>query len=100
MTTKNKLRFSLGQIVAAPGAIDALKRTNTNPADLLKRHATGDWGAVPEEDKTFNEAALGNGARLMSAYFLSDETKVWVITEAEDDSGRRQTTTLLLPEEY
>jgi len=100
MTTKNKLSFSLGQIVATPGAIEALQRTNANLADFLKRHASGDWGMVCEDDKQANDEALKTGARLMSAYFLPDETKLWIITDAEDDTGRRQATTLLLPEEY
>ena len=100
METKNKLSFSLGQIAATAGAMEALDRTTTNPAELLKRHATGDWGDLPEEDKAANQDALRSGARLLSAYFLKDETKVWVITEAANEDGRRPATTLLLPEEY
>jgi len=35
------------------------------------------------------------GCRLLSAYTLSNGTKIWIITEAD-----RSTTTLLLPSEY
>ena len=100
MNTKDKVRFELGQVLATPGALEALTRTNATGLDLLRRHATGDWGIVCEEDKQANELALHTGARLMSAYFLPDETKLWIITEATDDSGKRAATTLLLPEEY
>ena len=100
METKNEVRFNLGQIVATPGALEALDRTNTTGLKLLRRHATGDWGMVCEEDKQANEMALQTGARLLSAYFLPDETKLWIITEAADDSGKRAATTLLLPEDY
>ena len=100
METKNEVRFRLGQIVATPGALDALQRNNVTAFDYLRRHASGDWGVLCAEDKQANEEAITSGARLMSAYFLPDETKVWVITEAADDAGNRMATTLLLPDEY
>ena len=100
MSTKQDMRFSLGQIVATPGALEALQRNNVTGFDYLRRHASGDWGIVCEEDKQANEQALTTGARLMSAYFLPDETKLWIITEAAGDDGNRAATTLLLPDEY
>lgn len=100
MNTKQEARFTLGQIVATPGALEALTRVNLSGLEYLRRHATGDWGIVCEEDKQANEAALKTGARLMSAYFLPDETKLWIITEAMDDAGKRAATTFLLPDEY
>jgi hypothetical protein len=42
----------------------------------------GDWGEVDAEDAQANEAALTNGLRLLSAYRLTDETRIWIITEA------------------
>jgi len=100
METKDRVRFSLGQTLATPGALEALQQVNSNGLEYLRRHVTGDWGIVCEDDKQANEQALKTGARLLSAYFLPDETKLWIITEAEDDTGKRAATTLLLPEEY
>jgi hypothetical protein len=100
MNTKEQVRFPLGQVVATPGALEALERVHSAGIEYLRRHATGDWGIVCEEDKQANEAALKTGARLMSAYFLPDETKLWIITEAVDDAGNRLATTFLLPDEY
>ena len=100
METKHEVRFRLGQIVATPGALDALQRNNVTAFDYLRRHASGDWGVLDQEDKQANEEATKSGARLMSAYLLPDETKVWVITEATDEAGNRMATTLLLPDEY
>ena len=100
MSTEQKVRFSLGQTVATPGALEALQRNNSTGIEYLRRHASGDWGIGCDEDKQANEAALRTGARLLSAYFLPDETKLWIITDAEDDGGNRQATTFLLPEEY
>lgn len=91
----NKPLFKLGHTVATPGALDALETTGDNPADYLKRHIMGDWGDVCVEDKAANDADLANGGRLLSAYILSDDTKIWVITE-----WNRSATTILLPSEY
>ena len=100
MNTKPKIRFELGQVVSTPAALEALQRNKINGIEFLHRHVSGDWGIVCEEDKLANDIALKTGARLMSAYFLPDETKLWLITDAEDGNGNRQATTLLLPEEY
>lgn len=100
MSTKQEVLFPLGQTVATPGALEALHRNNSTGLEYIRRHASGDWGVVCAEDKEANDAALKSGARLLSAYFLPDETKLWIITDAEDDKGNRQATTFLLPEEY
>lgn len=101
MSTKQGVRFSFGQTVATPGALEALGRNNSTGLEYLHRHASGDWGEVCEEDKHANDAALESGARLLSAYTLPDGTKLWIITDAViDDQDNRQATTLLLPEEY
>ncbi|NUM53481.1 MAG: hypothetical protein HUU46_07545 [Candidatus Hydrogenedentes bacterium] len=100
MSTKEKVQFSLGQILATPGALEALQRNNTTGLEYFQRHASGDWGIVCEEDKQANQEALQIGTRILSAYLLSDETKIWIITEAADQNGHRAATTLLLPDEY
>ena len=86
--------FSLGQVVATPGAIEALAEVNCLPLTLLNRHQIGDWGDLDDEDKAANNEALGNWTRLFSAYLIHD-VKFWVITDAD-----RSVTTILLPEEY
>ena len=88
-------RFAPGQIVATPGALDALESSGDNAADFLRRHLTGDWGEVDEHDRRENEFSRQSGLRLLSAYTLSNGTKLWIITEAD-----RSATTLLLPSEY
>ena len=86
-------KFSLGQLVATPGALEALDEESFWP--YIKRHANGDWGDVCAEDKAENELSLKEGFRLLSAYHLPDGCKIWIITEAD-----RSATTILLPEEY
>jgi len=101
MIDVRKPLFSLGQVVATPGALEALTKAKQAPWDLLSRHLVGDWGVLDDEDKTLNDQAVEDGSRILSAYLLKDgQTKVWVITEAVDDHGSRAATTLLLPDEY
>lgn len=100
MTTDTHTAFPLGRTVATPGAVEALQRNEVSAITLLLRHAAGDWGELPLSDKEENVHALKTGARIMSSYTLADNTTVWIITDACDEQGRRNATTLLLPEEY
>ncbi len=87
--------FELGQVVATPGALQALQEAEQLPAAFLDRHVSGDWGELGDEDTQANERALHEGLRILSAYTTSDGVKLWVITEAD-----RSATTMLLPSEY
>jgi hypothetical protein len=98
MTTTNK--FDLGQIVATPALLAKMQETGDRPAEFLIRHQTCDWGTVCPADKRANDAALTDGSRVLSAYQLRDGTKFWIITTAVGDDGKRESTCLLLPEEY
>ena len=100
MTNKTNQKFRLGQVVATPGALDALETAGQSASEFLTRHAQGDWGTVSREDRAANDASLLDGSRILSAYRLKDQTKIWVLTEAADESGNRAATTLLLPSEY
>jgi hypothetical protein len=93
--------FKLGQVLSTPGALEALGQVGQTPWQFLSRHVAGDWGIVDAEDAEANNQSLKDGSRLLSAYILKDgKTKLWVITEAQDDHGNRAATTLLLPDEY
>jgi hypothetical protein len=93
--TERKPLFDLGQLVATPGALAALEKSGQSPMDFVSRHATGDWGEIPEEDRNENQFSLEKGFRLMSSYRTHANVVVWVITESS-----RSHTTLLLPDEY
>ncbi len=92
--TERKPLFNLGQLVATPGALAALEKSGQSAIEFLSRHVRGDWGDLPEEDKTENQLSLEKGFRLLSSYSTT-AGKIWVITEAD-----RSHTTLLLPDEY
>lgn len=82
--------FPPGKIVATPGAL-ALEIDLT---PYLKRHLSGDWGDLKDEDKRENELSLKQGFRLLSAY-ETPAGRLWIITEAD-----RSATTCLRPHEY
>ena len=96
-TSKTELvrLFLLGQVVATPGALEAMDQYAINALDLIQRHQFGDWGNVPPEDAEENMRSVENGWRILSSYPISDDQTIWIITEAD-----RSVTTLLLPEEY
>ncbi|MHB8655712.1 MAG: hypothetical protein ACYDA9_17750 [Terriglobia bacterium] len=87
--------FPLGQIVATPGALEALARASQTPMEFLLRHANGNWGQLDTQDVAENEYSLKHGFRLLSRYCTVEGEALWLITEAD-----RSVTTLLLPEEY
>ncbi len=88
-------KFSLGEIVATPGALEALQEAKETPLCYILRHVSGDWGELDAHDRRENERSLRLGFRLLSSYTLPTKERIWIITEAD-----RSATTLLLPEEY
>ncbi len=54
-------RFLLGQVVATPGALRALEVSGESPLEYLRRHVSGDWGELDEEDRRENELSLREG---------------------------------------
>ena len=88
-------KFSLGSVVATPGALAAIREAGQSPADFLARHARSDWGDLDEHDHQANATALSDGSRLLSSYKTLKGEAIWVITEAD-----RSSTCLLLPSEY
>jgi hypothetical protein len=88
--------FLLGRVVAIPGAMELMSRTETNAFSLLGRHQRGDSGSVCEADKKANADASLHGSRILSAYPLgAKQDTVWVITEWDCSA-----TTILRPDEY
>ena len=85
----------LGRLVATPGALRAFEATGENAINFIARHMNLDSGDLGAEDQLANLRAVREGTRVFSAYRLSDDTRIWIITE-----GDRSVTAILLPEEY
>jgi len=88
-------KFELGQLVITQGAQELLERLGKSPFEYLLRHVQGDWGDMEDADKAENEFALTRELRIFSSYQLTEEEKLWIISEAD-----RSATTTLLPSEY
>ena len=85
--------IELGTVVMTRGVAAELA-----PEDVLvaiSRHRNGDWGELCSEDWQLNDAAIVDGARVLSTYRAANGKKFWVITEWD-----RSVTIILLPEEY
>ena len=95
MVTKATPIFDLGQVVATPGALQALEEAGQSADEFLRRHVAGDWGNLGQEDWDLNDEAVKDGSRILSAYMTSKGEKIWVITEAD-----RSSTCCLRPDEY
>lgn len=93
MDRHNTTRLQLGRVVATPGALAHLNQEDV--LECLRRHASGDWGEVCEDDRKENELSVREGFRVISVYFDRRGEKFWIITEAD-----RSVTTVLLPTEY
>lgn len=88
--------FTLGQLVATPGALAALEASGDELSTYLARHHCGDWGDIDAHDRRENQLSLEQGFQLISVYTLSiTGVKIWIITEAD-----RSSTCILMPEEY
>lgn len=88
-------RFTLGQTVITPGAEESLQLAGQTAIEFLRRHMSGDWGDLSEDDVKENELSLERGFRLLSCYQTTKGERIWIITEAD-----RSATTILLPSEY
>jgi len=58
-------------------------RNNQEPTEFVWRHWRDDWGELEQEDIQENAFSLTRGLRLLSAYKLKDETRIWIITDAD-----------------
>lgn len=98
MSTKTiKIRgatFDAGVLLFTPGTV-ALVEQGYNLLRPLGRHLRGDWGDLSEADKAENDLSVNRHLRILSAYQLDEDTRIWIITEAD-----RSATTILLPSEY
>jgi hypothetical protein len=49
MRAMTRAKFPLGQVVATPGALEAMQASGQTPDFFQHQHASGNWGVVDEE---------------------------------------------------
>jgi hypothetical protein len=107
----SEVLFQPGRVVASPAALDLLKRGGIDPAKLIDRHVSGDFGEVGQmgpdclkddgslehsDGLALNSLAVVSGdERILSVYQVTGDDRVYVETVAD-----RSYTTIYLPEEY
>lgn len=84
--------FPTGCLYITPG-INELILQGINIIPFLNRHLRGDWGDICNDDKRANNHAVDTNGMLLSAYHVTPEIKIWILTDAG-------TTTIMLPSEY
>ena len=73
--------------------------------NCINRHSQLDWGDTCSDDSKLNTASVDDGSRVLSVYNVPCDLcrvsdKIWIITEAKQESGKREYTTVLFPFEY
>jgi hypothetical protein len=99
------VNFPLGKTYMTRGIAHAIDEGQLDSGFVracLAKHTRGEWGDLDEHDRDANERALLDGSRIFSSYKTAEvsDGKIWIITEAADDGGHREATTILLPSEY
>ncbi len=87
--------FPLGQIVATPGALEAIAEASQRVGEFIQRHARLEQGELCEAVHKENLFSVDKRLRIFSSFKTDLDVKLWVITEAD-----RSATTILLPSEY
>lgn len=87
-------RFLLGRCLITPLARRHLADALVHEADVLARHAAGDWGELDPDDARENEVAVRRGFRILSSYPIAGDV-VWVETTAD-----RAETVVYMRDEY
>jgi hypothetical protein len=72
--------FELGQTVATPDALVALRKAGQRLGEFLTRHVNRD---LSDEDRKENDYSLEHGFRLLSSYRTNAGDKLWIITESD-----------------
>lgn len=92
-------KFKLGGIYLTKNVFDEC-HSNAHFHDFVKgsirRHSTGDWGDISDNDKRENDYSIDRSLRIFSAFnHIESGLKIWIITEAD-----RSVTTVLYPDDY
>ena len=88
-----------------PGAMEALAKAKMRPSTLVLRHCALEQGELNNADQRENLSAFKCGLRIFSHYKTTLGEELWVISEFVNvkdggDTRKRETTTILRPDEY
>src|SRR5674476_680882 len=76
--------FEPGMLTMTPGITDARQQGIIKPGALFKRHFSGDYGEIDDEDKRINERSIKDGSCIVSGYD-TDAGRVLIITDPKSE---------------
>jgi hypothetical protein len=88
------LLFEPGALIFSESVSRLMTERRIDPLFYFRRHARGDWGDVPDEQRRQNNAALRSGGPLQSVYTLCRGLRLVILTHAD-----RSETRITLPDE-
>ncbi len=91
--------FPLGQVVITAELAERMEEYRYDIAHALEEHRFCNWGLTKGSDWWANFRALKSGERILSEWEIGGE-RVWIITDAENDEGKREHTTIMRPSDY
>ncbi|MFL9883223.1 hypothetical protein PQR66_09315 [Paraburkholderia agricolaris] len=88
------LLFKPGALVFSTGVSQLMTEGRLDPLFYFQRHARGDWGDVPNDQRKQNNDAMGSGGAIQSAYIVHRDLRLVILTRAD-----RSETRITLPDE-
>lgn len=83
--------FPLGEVLCSPG----VESIDIDIITLLRRHQTGDWGDLCDDDRAANQLALETKEAILSQYRVTSPTGVNETVSVMTESDRSMTILLL-----
>lgn len=91
--------FSIGIVTGTRAALERLEIAGQNPAELVHRHATGEFGDVDWDSVGANfETIRRRVGTILSIYGLLDGEVIWVATSLQENGEAH--TCVMLPHEW
>ena len=87
--------FPLGHVVMTPGAAAAFQASGDDPLAFSSNTSVSTQVIWTRTTSARTNSVWSKDYRILSAYRLTDGTRIWIITEAD-----RSSTCILLPSEY
>lgn len=90
----HKLLFPIGALTLSNGVRQLMSQGRLDPVPYFQRHTRGDWGNVADSVWEENNAGLHAGKELYSAFKVTRDIHICIIT----NSDRRETRIFLATE--
>jgi len=94
----DKPKFELGQVVATPGCLDALREAGQTVREFVARHLRLEQGELCSDDHRANEMSLTDGSRILSSFRLRGRLEIGIAGGRASSLPSRHECTEAVPE--